>query len=136
MRIQTNALLSVFSRLKQCRKLYVGGVPFSTDLVTRLNSINFWRILIRKKKASNTNMRTVLCLQGRCGITGRPLDLDLQSMLLQYKSIIFDYRNFRKTTALTRTAFQYSQTEELPLSINLEATIIRKIYKRRRITYT
>ena len=93
---------------EKCRNLYMDGVPFSPELVPHLNSINFWRILIHKKKGSNTNMRTILRLQGRCGITGRPLDLDLQSMLLQYKQIIFDYRTFRKTAASTRTAFQDS----------------------------
>ena len=110
----------------------MGGVPFSPELVIHLNSINFWRIIIRKKKGSNTNMRTILRLQGRCGITGRPLDLDLQCMLLQYKQIIFDYHTFRKTAASTRTAFQNSRIEELALSGNLEATTIRKKIKMRK----
>ena len=107
----------------------MGGVPFSPELVTHLNSIKFLRILIRKKKGSNTNIRTILRLQGWCGITGRPLDLDLHSMLLHYKRIIFDYRTFRKTVASTRTEFQDSRIEELALSGNLEATTIRKNIK-------
>ena len=35
---------------KKCRKLYMGGIPFSPDLVIHLNLIKFWRIIIRKKK--------------------------------------------------------------------------------------
>ena len=103
----------------------MGGVLFSTELVTHLNSINFWRILIRKKKGSNTYIRTILRLQGRCGITGIPLELDLQFMLLQYKQIIFNYHNFRKTAVSTRTAFQDIRIEELALSRNLKTTTIR-----------
>ena len=107
----------------------MGGVPFSPELVAHLNSINFWRLLIRKKRGSNTNMRTIMRLQGRCGITGIPLELDLQSMLHQYKQIIFDYRTFRKSAATTRAAFQDSRIEELALSGNQEATSIRKKIK-------
>ena len=34
---------------KRCRKLYMGGVPFSPELVIHLNRINFWPFIIRKK---------------------------------------------------------------------------------------
>ena len=114
---------------KKCRKLYMGGVPFSPELVAHLNAINFWRVVIRKKKGNNTNMRTIIRLQSRCGIKGRPLELDIQSMLLHYKQIIFDYRAFRKTAASSRTAFQDSRIEELALSGNLDASTIRKKIK-------
>ena len=35
---------------KKCRKLFMGGVPFSPELAMHLNQINLWRLLIRKKK--------------------------------------------------------------------------------------
>ena len=107
----------------------MGGVPFSPELITHLNAINFWRLVIRKKKGNNTNMRTIIWLQGRCGIKGRPIEIDLQSMLLHYRQIIFDYRAFRKNEASTRTAFQDSRIEELALSGDLDATTIRKKIK-------
>ena len=37
---------------KKCRKLFMGGVPYSPELAMHLNQINLWRLLIRKKKGS------------------------------------------------------------------------------------
>ena len=48
---------------KKCRKLYMGGVSFSPELVNHLTLINFWYILIRKNKSSCTNMRTIIKFQ-------------------------------------------------------------------------
>jgi len=114
---------------KKCRQLYMGGVLFSPELVQHINNINFWRIVIRKKKGSNTNMRTIIRLQGRCGIAGRPLELDIEAMLAYYKEVIFTYRAFRVTAASTRTAFQDSRIEELALAGNLDAMAVRKKIK-------
>ena len=62
---------------KKCRKLFMGGVPYSPELVSHLNMINLWRLLIRKKKGSCSTMRTIIRLQNRCGVVERPFDLDI-----------------------------------------------------------
>ena len=114
---------------KKCRKLFMGGVPFSPDLARHLNLINFWRLLIRKKKGSCSNMRTIIRLQKAVDIFGKPLDSDLQSMYLQYKQVIFDYRTFRKTASTSRSTFQDKRIEEYALQGNLEACTVRKNIK-------
>ena len=40
---------------------------------------------MRKKKGSCTNMQTIVWLQKSCGITGRPLDCDIDAIYARYK---------------------------------------------------
>lgn len=37
---------------KKCRQLYMGGVPFSPELVHHLTNINFWQTVIRGKRVA------------------------------------------------------------------------------------
>mmetsp|Transcript_9843 Transcript_9843/g.11518 ORF Transcript_9843/g.11518 Transcript_9843/m.11518 type:complete len:103 (+) Transcript_9843:22-330(+) len=48
--LDSNIIKYTLKAEKKCRKLYMGGVPYSPELVTHLNLIKFWRILIREKK--------------------------------------------------------------------------------------
>ena len=103
----------------------MGGVPYSPELVLHLNMINLWRLLIRKKKGSCSNMRTIIRLQKRCGVVGRPLDLDITEMYQQLKERIMLYRIFKKTAATSRATFQDYRIEELALAGEGEAFAIR-----------
>lgn len=46
---------------KKCRKLYMGDVPFSPELVVHLNFIKFWRIHIQRRMAV-TRIYAQLCV--------------------------------------------------------------------------
>ena len=74
-------------------------------------------------------MRTIMRLQSKCGITGKPLDADLRSIYAQYKQVIFDYRAFRKIASTTRTIFQDVRIEELAPAGNTEASAVRRRVK-------
>ena len=63
----------MLSAERSCRKLRMGGVQYSPTLALYLNTINFWRLILRKQRGHNINMRTIIRLQKRCRIFGKPL---------------------------------------------------------------
>ena len=77
---------------RKCRKLRMGNIQYSPTLALHLNTINFWRLIIRKQRGHNINMRTIIRLQKRCRIPGKPLQWSHQTCRLQYKSALVQYR--------------------------------------------
>ena len=53
----------------------------------------------------------------------------IADMYIQYKSVILNYKAFRKTAATTRAKFQDATIEELALAGDVEASSVRKRIK-------
>ena len=116
---------------KACRQLYVSGVPYSPELAQHLNLINFWRVTLRKKRGSKTNMRTIIRLQAACKISGEPLHFDTETILAKYKLVLIGYRQFRKTATTSRSTYLDQRIEDLTLTGNISAaTVVANIKKR------
>ena len=80
---------------RKCRKLRMGYIPYSPQLAQLLNTINFWRLVIRKVKGHNISMRTIIRLQARCEISGKPLSHTESYCKERWKESITKYRQFK-----------------------------------------
>ena len=76
-------------------------------------------------------MRTIIRLQRRCNIPGTPLQLSIQTSILQYKAALLQYRQFRNTATKARSTWQESIiSQHLSHGDTEAANSIRTLQKR------
>jgi hypothetical protein len=128
---------------KRCRKLTMGGVPFSAEYSEITTEMELWKAIITKKQGCKFSMSKLRRLSKKAKIID-PLGCTLEEARAKLNEITARYWEFKKTAKDTRSTFLESKASAIAEEKGQEASsiyhqLIRREKQResaRRIKYT
>jgi hypothetical protein len=105
---------------KRCRKLHMGGVPFSADLAKARSHIELWKAIVAWKMGKKHNMKHIQRLEKKCNKSGCR-DTTLKEAK-DNKALSFQhYWEVKRQAQNLRTTFLRQKANELALTTGTES---------------
>lgn len=128
---------------KHCRKLHMGGVPFSAEYAEITTKMELWKAVITKKQHCKYSMSKLRRLAKKANIPN-PLDNTLEEAKAQLEEITHKYWKFKSSAKDARETFLEGKASAIATEQNQDTLIIlRQLIRRekqreaaRRIKYT
>ena len=89
---------------KRCRKLTMGGVPYTPERTKAGNMIGLWTNIVRKKNGHNISSRYIKRQAKQLGVH-RPMELKIEDCEKEKMSAIKEYRKIKRNAAKNRRDF-------------------------------
>lgn len=104
---------------KRCRKLYMGGVPFSPAIAQARSLIELWKAIVSWKMGSKHNMKHIGRLEKKTGIQGSR-DTTLTEAKEQRSKAYTTYWELKKQAKELRMTFLQTKARDIAQTNNLE----------------
>jgi hypothetical protein len=128
---------------KKCRKLNMGGVPFSAEYAEITNEMELWRAVVTKKQQCRFSMSKLRRLAKKANITN-PLDYTLDEAKGKLHEVTAKYWTFKNSGKEVRETFLEGKALAVAAENNQDKlVVIKQLIRRekqresaRRIKYT
>jgi hypothetical protein len=128
---------------KKCRKLNMGGVPFSAEYAEITNEMELWRAVVTKKQQCRFSMSKLQRLAKKANINN-PLDYTLDEAKEKLSAVTAKYWTFKNSAKEVRETFLEGKASAVAAENNQDKlVVIKQLIRRekqresaRRIKYT
>jgi hypothetical protein len=104
---------------KRCRKLYMGGVPYSPELALARSTIELWKAIVSWKMGNKNNMKHIQRLENKTNIQGSR-STNLQEAKMCRSKAYSSYWEIKKKAKELRLTFLQSKASDLAQANDLE----------------
>ena len=113
---------------KRCRKIHMGGVPFSDKVGIAEKTIELWKAIITRKLGKKFSSNKIRRLQKLTGI-GKALSYTLEEANKNLDTAFKEYWSLKKNARNLRKTFISELADARALELNQDsATILRQMY--------
>ena len=125
---------------KTCRHIYLGNIPYSKKMIDLKNKYMFWKLVSRRQQGAKVRMRTIIRLQRKCKIDGKPTLLDKEEVRNNFRQAINEYNDFKPHASDERVswleelaqekAIKNDTTQEEEIRKMIDREDMRKVHRR------
>ena len=110
---------------KNCRKLNMGGVPYSVELAQARKTIEMWKAIVSWKKGRKINMKYIKRLENQAS-SKNSRHCTLAEAKIATAKAFSDYWDIKRKSTELRKSFLQNKAKDLALTLNQEETNVYK----------